>query len=624
MILIDEQGLTDAPVPVAIYCKALGIEGYVIRPEERDLVIRALYLHPPAAGAVTVYTGPIAMRYWEGAPPPVRVVIVPGETEVPATSRTSGIEWHLRKLGIPTAEARALTEKPPTGKHRHFPTFLAAVREEEAWKLLPDSETLPEMGYVGDYQPQEGRELYTVTLVTRVREYKMLADRLTRAAQNDEVIGFDVETDEEENYETRVVGAGFAFGATGEALHNGTGVAETYYLPFNGPLGEELARGLLELHFRERVPPRFIAHNGKYDSQALAKDLEPGAPLRLLRKLTSRLAGDGLIAWYCLAKVDEASGRNLPKVLKYLTLEHFGVRTLHFQEMLDLSGSARSSEAPITDIGPYCCADAFWGVKVEERARAELARYPKLLAIYEKVELPTVAVTADMELLGIPLDYALLAKRRDEYAKRVEIYRRYLEKQAVRAGYALTVKKQMCKLHSKKKVDYEPCNRCDERGRVEVTLPFNPNSGPQVEAVLQGVFGLPRMASTDGGAASNDEASLLRLRDFTSNEDAKDWISMKLAWSKDYKVLGTYLGNPEKATDGDPGGGMWGRKRQHVEYNLPAGVSASESWYIHPTWNQAVTTSGRYSSKDPNGQNIPLGQRDLFTVKVVNEAMRHG
>lgn len=99
---------------------------------------------------------------------------------------------------------------------------------------------------------------------------------------------------------------------------------------------------------------------------------------------------------------------------------------------------------------------------------------------------------------------------------------------------------------------------------------------------------------------------------------------MKLAWSKDNKVLGTYLGNPEKGIEvGERDEkGMWDRKRRHVDYNLPPGVEQEPSWWIHPTWNQAVTSSSRYSSKNPNGQNIPFNMRDLFTVKGLQGAIR--
>lgn len=630
MNIIDAHGLLeDSGVPTHIYCKALGIEGYALEGIDRDVLIHSWRLHPPEAGLVTVYTSVGQYAYWCGAPPPVRVVLTPTMKELPALDRTyDPVAWELRKRGLSGPDARKLVDKPPTAKHSQFATYLGAVQDASAWEMLKDLDgKVPEMVYLGDYAPpaDSDKPPYSVTIVTRVVDYKRLADRLRQAQANDEIVGLDVETDEEENFEASLVGIGLAFGAAMPAVGEDPPEPECYYLPLNGPLALDVVLGLLRLHFVERTPVRWVGHNGKYDGQALALGLEPNGPLPLLRRLMSRLSGDGLIAAGVLNEVDYRTSQPLPRDLKSRVLEHFGVRMLHFKEMLDLSGAKRSSEAPLGDIGPYCCGDAYWGVRVEEYERRKLTRYPKLLQIYERLELPTVKITADMEVLGIPLDYKLLKARREQFHKRVEVYRLYLEQQAVAAGYVLKTERKMCPWHGKKKVEYAACSKCDDKGRVQVTVPFNPNSGAQVEAVLQGVFGLPRMASTDGGAASNDEASLLRLREFTSSEDAKDWITMKLAWSKDNKVLGTYLGNPDKSIEVTGQGdekGMWDRMRIHQDYNLPPGVKAQWSWFIHPTWNQTGTGSSRYSSKNPNGQNIPLNQRDLFSVRELALAVK--
>lgn len=625
---IDAAGLTDAPVPVQIYAKALGIEGYLVPGEERDVLLRTLVVAPPAQGDVTIITGPGAARYWALAPRVCRVVIVPGEQEIPSAQRAeTPLEWALRWVeGCSQSEAKALVAKSPTSKHGLFGAFVRALGLAQAFEQLLARPGLVEgegLHWLGQSEPDRSGPPYEFVLVDNLGAFRRLADELRRAvdsatddASTSEVIGLDVESDLEEDFNAKLVGVGLSFTArerpgnadgdgrehSARDAERGRGTPRSYYLPLNGPLGEDTALALIQSYFGTERPstspcPWFIAHNSKYDMQVLASALWPDSPVLGLRRLATRLAGDGLIAAYCLARVYTSgpqTGYPLPRDLKGMAERLFGVHMLHFKDMLALSGASRSSEAPLGDIGPYCAADAFWGLRVQQHQVGELERFPRLKDLYALIELPSVIVTAEMEMLGLRIDYELLRKRREEVTKRVEVYRLYLEKQAVRAGYVLAVARKMCPLHSRKKVDYETCPSCDERGRYEATLPFNPGSGPQVEAVVQGTFRLPRMASTDGGAASNDEGALLRIREGAEGEDAKDWITFLLAWRKEDKIRGTYLE------------GLWERKRRN-EWQDSAG-----SWYVHSTFNQAVVPSGRYSSKNPNGQNYPPKLRDVF------------
>lgn len=587
MQIIDGPGLTDSPVPVNIYVKALRLEGYLIESvEERDGVL-AWLLSPEGGVGHTVVTGPGAEPYWVGAPVTTRVKIVPADAEIPQGSRSTGLlHWMLTRRGLTRSEATGLVDRAPTVKSAKYSLYVAALTEAESWSpsvVAPD--TLP---YVGEAnrKPVQGVP-YTVTLVEDWPAYVKLGEELEQARRNGEVIGLDVETDEDENYESGLVGAGFAF------LSDGGG-NRCYYLPLNGPLGEAAAISLLVTHFLEKQAPKFDAHGGKFDMQVLAKAVSPGRPIRALRWLAASLHGDGLLAAYCLGRVDAQTGRPEPKGLKHLTSHYYRVEALSYAEMLGLSGASRSSEAPIADIGPYCCADAYWGIKVLAAVLLDLERTPKLVALYERVELPTVAVLAEMELLGLPVDMLRLKHRKQEYTARVEVLRRYLEQLAIEAGWLPGTKVKSCKLHSRKKAEYALCSECDERGRVVHILPFNPNARLQVESILQGAFGLPRFASTDGGDASNDEPALLRLRDWTTSGDAKDWITIFLEWRHSNKTLSTYLV------------GIWDRMR--YDSWQPGGP------YIHSIFNQDIVESGRLSSKDINQQNFPLGQRDLVSI----------
>jgi hypothetical protein len=576
--LIDSGGLSDAPIPANLLIKALGLEGYVIPPQEeiREGVLAWLRQDKPT-DPVTVYTGPQAAQFWSFAPAWVEVVIVPGEREIARAKRAeTAVEWELVQAGLGLTEAKALALKPPTSKHKHYLAYIQAIARAYEWQdIVPVSPSEGGFDYVGPRPTQDVP--YTWSSVTSLSLYTDLSNALALARQEDHVVGLDVETDEEDQIDV-LVGVGFAFGN------------KCYYLPLNGPLGSEMALGLLRYNFVEHNPVKFVAHNGKFDLQALVRAICPESEWpSQLRRLAAYLVGDGFIAAYIAARVTK-DGRPEEKGLKPLARRFFGVDMVTFKEMLASCGAEKSSDAPIEVIGPYCCADAFWGVQVEAKLVKELNdTSDSLVNLYRRLELPLVGCLADMELQGVPVNLTEVKKLASEYRVRVATFKRYLQQAAKVAGYGEVVKRKRCPNHLYRKAEYQVCRICDIKGMIEISIPFNPASGPQLSEVLQGAFGLPRFASTAKDDASNDEAALLKLREHTDQEDAKEFITFLLAYRKDVKVYGYLQSFQEKARE------AWN------------GVVR-----IHGKFNQAVVESGRLSSKDPNLQNIPPNLRGVF------------
>lgn len=647
MNLIDVAGLTDSDaLPAKTYIKALRLQGYLVPEEERDRVLESLRVGVSEADSgdksvsgpanvasspkriVTVVTGPGGMDYWSAAPPSVRVRVVPSEQEVGQSERSPTLlEWFLRRRGLTLPEARVLVAKPPTARHGKFREFVAASQDVSNWEMwdwgeLTDLDN-PPFEYVGGEPPAQGSE-YSVTIVDTFKKYAQLGEELNRARDTGAAIGLDVETDEDENYESGLVGVGLAFGAsrphTGGAGGTGAGAnaerGRTYYLPVRQPaadaarsaITEDVALSLLRFHFLEKSAPWWIAHGGKFDAQAMAKAMLPANPVAALRHLFKTLKGDGLIAAYCAAFVDQRTGRPEPKGLKPLSKRYYNAETLTFLEMLGLSGATRSSEAPVKDIGPYCCADAYWGVCVLDGVLLDLSHTPKLLSLYEKLELRTVAVLAEMELLGMPVDRAKLSERRAKTQDQVEVLRRYLERGAIEAGYqppldgtvikGYVEKTVACLFHKRQKALYLACSECDDHGRVTRVLPFNPNSAAQLSGVLQGTFGLPMLKVTDGGDPSNDEITCLKLREYTPDTGIKDWISFYLGWSKLSKVAGYQVNWQEHA---------------RVDVFEPKHRAGSQV-YLHSRYSQDIAVTGRLTSSQSNLQNVTFEQRDLFPI----------
>lgn len=131
---------------------------------------------------------------------------------------------------------------------------------------------------------------------------------------------------------------------------------------------------------------------------------------------------------------------------------------------------------------------------------------------------------------------------------------------------------------------------------------FNPRSFPQVGAMLFDKFGLAPVAySEETGEPSTDDDSLRRmLIQYPLSDEQRLFIESIRKVRGSSKLLGTYLRplRPWNKTYLTPGG------------EERPGIIAPDG-RIHPSYNRLPAT-GRYSSSDPNAQNIPEGLRGLF------------
>jgi DNA polymerase I len=168
----------------------------------------------------------------------------------------------------------------------------------------------------------------------------------------------------------------------------------------------------------------------------------------------------------------------------------------------------------------------------------------KLDYVYENIELPIIPIVSKMEKTGILLDIVYLKKLSEEYHKSLSI----LEKKIF-----------------------------DFAGRT-----FNVNSPKQLGEVLfdelklqgEGSSANKRIKKTAGGARSTKESELEKLKD---SHPIIDYI---LEYRELQKLLSTYIDT------------------------LP--LLVGNDGRIHAKFIQNGTTTGRFSSHDPNLQNIPI------------------
>lgn len=574
MRLIDVAGLTSAPVDTKTYCRALGLEGHLVPADRRLAVLRRLSTDDEPH---VLYTGPAAADAWLLAKPQVVVRTVPGDGELPASRRLDGYAlWDLLyRCGLSKAKAKALIARKTDTELR-----VEVRTRADLWLSFPPDD-LQGLEYVGDKGAPGADE-------ARPYQWKVVDNPLTYAEVGEQLakggtIGLDVEGTSEDSRAAELVGVGLSF----DRQHN-------YYLPLNGPLGSEPMLSLLRLHLPNIS---YVAHNAKYDYKVAKR---AGLPID-----EATLAGDGMIAAYVLAEVDEM-GRPRSKGLKQLTERLLGEHMQTFSEMLAIGKATDASDSPLDVIGPYCCGDAFFGVEIERAVRELIEQRGPRLDLYTKLELPNVTLLAEMELAGLPIDLEATKVRRRSLAVEVTIGDYTLGNLAHGAGWGRT-RVRGCREHTRARARIAECPFCDGNGKIEEDVDFNPASGPMLREVLQGIFHLRTMGFTGTGAPSWDEAALLLAREEVKKDrpplptraKVVEFITELLAYRKDSKLLGTYLDNFVKQA-----------KKSTVEL----GGHKANIYVIQPNYNQTVVESGRLSSDDPNAQNIPLHLRDLFVA----------
>jgi len=231
-----------------------------------------------------------------------------------------------------------------------------------------------------------------------------LGRRLSEATE----VAFDVETTGTNAMRAELVGISLALTAE-----------EGYYIPVGHR--EDTAGGpqlkleqALEAIRPALTDPRIgkVGHNCKYDYIVLSRYGIAPVPL----------AFDTMIAeWLC-----DPGSRNLG--LKSLAWVRLGTEMTHIQDLIGTGRAQRTmAEVPIAAAAPYAIADACSCLALKPIIEQEL-EHKRQLAMFRDLEMPLVAVLAEMEIAGVLLDTAFLDDLSKELAARLaelerEIYR---------------------------------------------------------------------------------------------------------------------------------------------------------------------------------------------------------
>ena len=239
--------------------------------------------------------------------------------------------------------------------------------------------------------------------------------------------------------------------------------------------------------------------------------------------------------------------------LEALALREFAFKKTASKELTGTGKKQRTfAEVDPMLVANFCCEEADLALRLAEPLQARIERLG-VGAIYRELELALVPVLLDMEWEGIAVDRDHLARLSAELHARIEALQQRVHERAGRA--------------------------------------FNIGSPQQLGTVLfdeleaHRLADMPKPKSTRTGQYKTDADVLEKLA--PHHEVAQ----LALEWRQLTKLQGTYVDS------------------------LPLLVDPT-THRVHTTFNQAVASTGRLSSEDPNLQNIPIRTEEGRKVRA--------
>jgi DNA polymerase-1 len=244
------------------------------------------------------------------------------------------------------------------------------------------------------------------------------------------------------------------------------------------------------------------------------------------------------------------------------------------------------SKAPIEVLAPYAAEDAIntYEIFVALAQKAgKLNEYFKKQNIkfniwnqYLREVVDLIPVVVDMQLNGVKLDLEATALKQKE-----------LELRSAQLCQELTVinQKEIAQveeiLHVRKIEDRKKKNKSGKIKVLPARSQFNWDSNNNLKQLFLGVHKLQITKKTAKGNASVDSSFLETIK------DKFEWIPKLLEYKELKKLTSTYLGSL---------------------------LERQEGGFIHASFNVSGTTTGRFSSSNPNLQNLPKhgGIKSLF------------
>lgn len=193
------------------------------------------------------------------------------------------------------------------------------------------------------------------------------------------VVGFDTETTSLSYLDAELVGLSFS-------VEDG----KAYYVPVGHSYEgapEQLPRSwvLDKLKPAFRGAPKFVGHHLKYDCHVL---LNQGVEL-------SAVLGDTMLMSYVLNSVERHD-------LASVAQRYLGASSTSYEAVTKIDGvQVTFDKVPLETAAPYAAEDAALCWQLYQKLHPKLTQEPKLLYVYESLDLSLVPVLLGMERLGV-------------------------------------------------------------------------------------------------------------------------------------------------------------------------------------------------------------------------------
>ena len=237
---------------------------------------------------------------------------------------------------------------------------------------------------------------YSQSLILNEDDFSLLLTKLS----NSEVFVFDLETNSLDYMRAEIVGLVFLM------------EKESYYVP----IGHDYLDAPVQLS-RQRVMDALkpilenksigkIGQNLKYDAHILAN----------IEINLNGISDDTMLKSYCLNSV--ATRHNMDDLSEY----YLGHKTIHYA---DVAGSGKKqltfNQVNIDEAMPYACEDVIVTNELNKLLDHKLERYPKLMALYQNIELPLIEIMLKLERNGALVDELSLFNQQVEIKAEMNI-----------------------------------------------------------------------------------------------------------------------------------------------------------------------------------------------------------
>ncbi len=244
------------------------------------------------------------------------------------------------------------------------------------------------LSMVEGIESEEQKEEANFHTISSIAELKALVETLSK----EKTLCIDTETTNENPYIASLVGIGLA-----------KDDKDAYYIPLNGKMArKEVKEVIAPLLANTKIG--FYGHNIKYDLHVLERANLP----------IGHISGDTIISSYLL------NAHQRRHSLDDLAFNYFGKKKIEITELIGKGKNQISMDlVPLEKIGPYCCEDVLYTVKLNDVLSKEIEER-KLEKLLNDVEIPLIQVLEKMESTGIFVDAAILKQLSKEVGKEIE------------------------------------------------------------------------------------------------------------------------------------------------------------------------------------------------------------